>query len=98
MKVPLLTLTLAASVLLFSACSAPGGRVLYEENCETCHSFKGEGGRTAPDLTAVTALRSEDWIRRQIREPSKNDPRTRMPAFGQLSRGEIRAIIRHLGG
>lgn len=93
----ILFLVLAASALQLSACTSPGGEVLYRENCETCHSFKGEGGRTAPDLTAVTALRSEDWIRRQIREPSKNDPRTRMPAFGQLSRGEIRAIIRHLG-
>lgn len=97
MKILFLTLALAASVLQLSACSGPGGEVLYEENCETCHSFKGTGGRTAPDLTAVTALRSEDWIRRQIREPAKNDPRTRMPSFGQLSRSEIRAIIRHLG-
>jgi mono/diheme cytochrome c family protein len=97
MKIPFLTFALAVSVFQLSACSAPGGKALYEENCKTCHSFKGEGGRTAPDLTAVTELRSESWIRRQIREPSKNDPRTRMPSFEKLSRSEIRAIIRHLG-
>ena len=73
------------------------GRVLYDEHCRTCHSFQGEGGNTAPDLTAVTEARSEDWIRRQIVNPKVNDPRSRMPSYEHLSRGEVRAIIGYLG-
>ncbi len=87
---------LAGSPLLLSACSTAGGEVLFAEHCSSCHSFKGKGGNTAPDLTASTAIFSDDWIARQIREPKKNNPRSRMPAYPRLSGSEIRSLIAYL--
>ena len=87
---------LAVFLLLLSACSAIDGEALFAENCSSCHSFKGKGGNTAPDLTAATALFSDDWMGQQIRDPKKNNPRSRMPAYPRLSVGEIRALIAYL--
>ena len=94
------SITIFAALLpLLASCSARKGGALYErERCGSCHSFKGGGGRTAPDLTAVTGSRSEGWIRQQITDPSKNSPRTRMPSYPHLSTMEIRAIINYLKG
>lgn len=93
-------MTLLAVLLpLMASCSAEKGAALFErEGCSSCHSFKGVGGHTAPDLTAVTGSRSEDWIRRQITDPSKNDPRSRMPSYSHLSPMEVRALLNFLKG
>jgi cbb3-type cytochrome oxidase cytochrome c subunit len=82
--------------LLFSACAEDGSVLFAHEGCIQCHSFKGKGGNMAPDLTAVTNRRSDRWIRQQIKNPRKNNPDSRMPAFGHLSGSEIRAILRYL--
>jgi cbb3-type cytochrome oxidase cytochrome c subunit len=82
--------------LLFSACAEDGSVLFAREGCIQCHSFKGKGGNMAPDLTAVTNRRSDRWIRQQIKNPRKNNPDSRMPAFGHLSGSEIRAILRYL--
>lgn len=88
---------LAALLPLIAACSAEKGAALFEqEGCSSCHSFQGAGGHTAPDLTAVTESRSEGWIRQQITDPPKNNPRTRMPSYPHLSSFEVRAIINYL--
>lgn len=90
---------LTGPLLSLAACSPEQGAALFErEGCISCHSFKGVGGNTASDLTAVTERRSDDWIRRQIRDPSRNNPRTRMPAYNRLSRRQINAILRYLDG
>jgi len=43
------------------------GRDLFAETCATCHTFKGEGGKNAPDLTDYG---SQQWIRGMIINPS----------------------------
>jgi cbb3-type cytochrome oxidase cytochrome c subunit len=79
-----------------SGCSYDGAELFESKGCSRCHSFKGAGGSMAPDLTAVTQRRSKEWIRRQIRNPKRNDPNSRMPEFSHLTEMEIRAIISFL--
>ncbi|MDA8083766.1 MAG: cbb3-type cytochrome c oxidase subunit II [Nitrospiraceae bacterium] len=72
----------------------PDGAVIFsEEGCIDCHSFKGRGGSTCPDLTAVTGRRSDSWIRRQINDPRSHNPNSMMPSFSHLSYREISALI-----
>jgi len=90
-------LLLLALLLLAGCVSAGRGKEIYgREKCGNCHRFRGEGHSLAPDLTAVTGSRSEDWIRRQIVAPRENDPRSRMPGFGHLSTSEIRSLLAYL--
>lgn len=82
--------------VIFSGSLTSGADLFRNQGCIDCHSFKGKGGQTCPDLTAVKGRRSDEWIRVQIKDPTKHNPNTRMPAFGNLSYGEISAIIRFL--
>jgi cytochrome c oxidase subunit 2 len=88
-------LSLALSAFLCGC--APDGRHLFErEGCLECHRFRGEGGYLGPDLTAVAARGSARWMKDQVRNPQRNDPASRMPAYDNLSSREIRAIVRYL--
>jgi cbb3-type cytochrome oxidase cytochrome c subunit len=90
-------LLLGVLLLLAGCVSAGRGKQIYgREKCGNCHRFRGEGHSLAPDLTAVTGSRSDDWIRRQIVAPRENDPRSRMPGFGHLSGSEVRSLLAYL--
>ena len=81
---------------LFIGCSADGAALFERERCRSCHLFKGSGGNLAPDLTFVSDIRSDRWIKRQIKNPSANNQQARMPDFGHLSRSDIRALLAFL--
>jgi len=86
-------------IILINGLHTPdGARLFREKGCINCHSYKGQGGETAPDLTAVTERRSKSWIRRQVRDPKSHNPNSAMPAFKDLSNREINAIIKYLSG
>jgi len=88
---------LAGSVVM-SACAPDGAKVFKKAGCLSCHAFRGVGGSICPDLTDVTSRRSDKWIRQQIKDPSVNNPASRMPSFDNLSDREIQAIIDYLKG
>ncbi len=73
-----------------------GGEIFRREGCLGCHSLRGTGGAAGPELTAVTKLRTDAWIRQQIRDPKSHNPGAMMPSFSHLSRKEISALIRYL--
>jgi len=50
----------------------------------------------APDLSAVTNLKSDSWIDSYIQDPKKINPLSRMPSFKHLSSGKRKAIISFL--
>ena len=94
---PAAAILLLSLPLLAGCVSAGRGKEIYaREKCGNCHRFRGEGHSLAPDLTAVTGSRSEDWIRRQILTPRENDPRSRMPGFGHLNDAEVRSLLAYL--
>jgi cbb3-type cytochrome oxidase cytochrome c subunit len=73
-----------------------GKEIFLKEGCISCHSFKGHGGATAPDLTAVGNRRSTFYIMAQIKNPQSHNPDSRMPKFGDLTVIERYAIARYL--
>jgi len=75
-----------------------GGSVFREQRCISCHTFKGEGGMTGPDLTGVTKRRGYLWIMRQIKDPLTHNSDSRMPSYEHLSYFEILAVVLYLRG
>jgi len=83
-------------ILLFVRTVSRGKEIFLSEGCAGCHSFRGRGGETAPDLTAVGERRSTLWIMSQIKDPKSHNPDSRMPEYGHLSMSERYAIARYL--
>ena len=73
-----------------------GKKLFFTVGCSQCHTFKGRGGRMAPDLSAVTNIRSVNWIDSYLQNPVKMNPHSRMPSFAHLSRAKRNAIINFL--
>jgi putative heme-binding domain-containing protein len=53
--------------------AAHGKELFYGNNaaCSTCHMIDGKGGRFGPDLSAVGASRSTEYLVESVRNPSK---------------------------
>ncbi len=48
-----------------------GNDVWHKNNCINCHTLFGEGAYYAPDLTKITQLRGEAYLRAYLHDPSK---------------------------
>ena len=48
-----------------------GNEVWHKNNCINCHTLFGEGAYYAPDLTKITELRGEAYLRAYMHDPSK---------------------------
>jgi protein SCO1 len=46
------------------------GEALFIKGCSTCHTI-GKGDRVGPDLRAVSARRSQDWLTKFVSRPDK---------------------------
>jgi cbb3-type cytochrome oxidase cytochrome c subunit len=97
-KAASLPVLVTGAALCLAGCTPDGAALAEQEGCLECHRFQGRGGYLGPDLTAVTARRSPEWIRQQLKNPRKNEPGSRMPPYDYLSSREIRAIISYLAG
>jgi ubiquinol-cytochrome c reductase cytochrome b subunit len=65
--------------------------------CAMCHMIEGEGGSSAPDLSAVGARHDAEWLRNWITSPEDVDPFATMPPFGGVLTGEqMDAIVGYL--
>jgi cbb3-type cytochrome oxidase cytochrome c subunit len=92
----LIGISLAAAFLLSGCSPYDGEKLFFTVGCSQCHSYKGRGGRMGPDLSAVTNIRSDEWIDSYIQDPKKMNPLARMPAFKNLSATKRAAIIKFL--
>lgn len=83
------------------------GRVLFEKNCSTCHSFQRD--EIGPALGGITKRVSVDWIKKFITDPAAimqsddtiaTELRKRyqaiMPSFSQFADSELNNIIAYL--
>ena len=83
------------------------GKVLFENNCSTCHSFQQNG--IGPNLSGVTHSVETEWVRNFIQDPTKvidsNDSRaaalfevynTYMPAFPSLTDEDINSLLAYI--
>lgn len=48
-----------------------GKDVWHDNNCINCHTLFGEGAYYAPDLTKITELRGEPYLRAYMKDPSQ---------------------------
>lgn len=90
----LLILTLLAALGISQAMAAPDGAKLYARSCAACHGESGTGGIGVPlALPSFQRSVSDDYLRQTIRH---GRPGRVMPAFSQMTRDEVEAIVRHL--
>ncbi len=80
------------------AAPPPGEAVFRAQNCTSCHSLNGSGGRVGPDLTHVGSRRSEDWIEAQLRDPRVHNPSSIMPPFARLPKKDLDELADYLAG
>ena len=95
---PLVFIVALVLITIIPGCSSlyDGKKLFYSVGCSQCHTVHGKGGGMAPDLSAVTNIRSDSWIERYIHDPKAMNPRSRMPAFKNLSRAKRQAIVTFL--
>ena len=72
------------------------GLSLFNENCAHCHRVNGRGGSLGPDLSTITARRTQDALVNSIRDPSANiarryKPVTLVTANNRLIQGTIKS-------
>jgi nitric oxide reductase subunit C len=73
------------------------GKDIYEKNrCDLCHKIGDKGAAVGPELTHVGSKRDFLWLAKQIKDPRVHKPDAQMPAFPQISEGEIRALVNYL--
>lgn len=48
-----------------------GKHVWHRKDCINCHTLLGEGAYYAPDLTKITQLRGEPYLRQFLKDPSR---------------------------
>lgn len=90
----LLILVLLAGPGISQAIAAPDGAALYARNCAVCHGGNGTGGIGVPlALPSFQADISDDYLRQSIR---LGRPGRVMPAFDQLKKDEVDAIVSHM--
>jgi nitric oxide reductase subunit C len=76
-----------------------GNKVWHDNNCINCHTLFGEGAYYAPDLTKITKLRGEAYLRAYLRDPSKfydEQKHRRLMPKQDLSEADIGGLIAFL--
>ncbi len=76
-----------------------GNKVWHDNNCINCHTLFGEGAYYAPDLTKITKLRGEAYLRAYLRDPSKfydEQKHRRLMPRQDLSEADIGGLIAFL--
>jgi nitric oxide reductase subunit C len=76
-----------------------GNKVWHANNCINCHTLFGEGAYYAPDLTKITKLRGEVYLKAYLRDPSKfydEQKHRRLMPRQDLSEADISALIAFL--
>lgn len=76
-----------------------GKDVWHDNNCINCHTLFGEGAYYAPDLTKITQLRGEQYLKAYMRDPSRfynEQTHRRLMPKQDLSEDDISNLIAFL--
>ena len=76
-----------------------GKHVWHRKDCINCHTLLGEGAYYAPDLTKITQLRGEAYLRQFLKDPSRfysEEKHGRLMPNPNLSDQEIGDVIAFL--
>lgn len=73
------------------------GRRLYQNlNCTYCHSLRGAGGVTGPDLGVIAAKRDPDWLKAYLQDPHAMVPKTLKPQILMADK-DLESLVAYLG-
>lgn len=78
--------------------SLMGKNIFNKYRCDLCHKIGEKGGTVGPNLSHVGSKREFLFLAKQIKDPKSVKPDAQMPAFPQISEGEIHALVDYLGG
>ena len=71
-----------------------GAEIFRSKGCTGCHRAGGQGGRLGPDLNGIGKLRSPDYLRRSILDPSADvEPRYWVASFTDASGKRVEGFI-----
>lgn len=76
-----------------------GKDLWHRENCINCHTLLGEGAYFAPDLTKITKLRGEAYLKAFLEDPSRfysDEKHRRLMPKPNLNEEEIEHVIAFL--
>jgi ubiquinol-cytochrome c reductase cytochrome b subunit len=69
------------------------GAILYQANqCSSCHTLNGEGGKLGPVLNGLRARHDRAWVLGHFSDPEKFTPGSNMPAFDYLSEPDLATL------
>ena len=69
-----------------------GLAVYNDQGCAACHSIRGLGGSSGPDMTRAGARWSRSHIREYIVMPEDDE----MPAFDELTEQQLDDLVTYL--
>ncbi len=93
MKLSTLFCLLGLAGVAGQSLATPDGQALYDTHCATCHHTRGAGGIGLPLSASKLATVTDEYLRLTIRE---GRPGRIMPAFHDLSSGQIVAITKYI--
>jgi uncharacterized membrane protein len=72
-------------------------QTMKQNNCFGCHSFDGQGGKTAPDLTHEGSRHPDPaWLEKFIKNPSSVNPGSFMPSFASIPQDKLNQLTQFL--
>jgi mono/diheme cytochrome c family protein len=75
-----------------------GAQVYQNNRCKECHTIKGKGGSSGPNLTYVGSKRSREYVIEQIKNPKAHKVNSDMPSFSHLPAQDINDLADYLSG
>ncbi len=66
--------------------------IVKEKSCLSCHTIGDRGGTVGPILDQVANRRSEDWLRKWLKDPNQIKANTKMPNL-ELTDAEIDELL-----
>lgn len=76
--------------------STQSGEISFTQNCLMCHKVNGKGGNLGPDLSKIYSRMKEVELKLKIENPKANKPTSSMPAFKDMSKADMDALIAYL--
>ncbi len=73
------------------------GAVIYQVNqCATCHTLNGEGGKVGPVLNGLRSRRERSWVVAHFADPDKLSPGSGMPPYSDLSAEDLDKLTNYV--
>lgn len=69
--------------------------IVVEKSCLSCHTIGDQGGTVGPILDQLFNRRSEDWLRRWLKDPNAVKPGTKMPNF-EFTPAEVNELLGYI--